>query len=50
MTAVLAEVLAAEPGEEVEGIGLLIPADYDIIWSLVVAVIIGIAFYRLVLP
>lgn len=50
MTAVLAEVLAAEPGEEVQGINLLIPADYDIIWSLVVAVIIGIAFYRLVLP
>ncbi|NCT90693.1 F0F1 ATP synthase subunit B [Cellulomonas sp. APG4] len=50
MTAVLAEVLAAEPGEEVQGLNLLIPADYDIIWSLVVAVIIGIAFYRLVLP
>lgn len=43
-------VLAAEPGEEVQGINLLIPADYDIIWSLVVAVIIGFAFYRLVLP
>lgn len=43
-------VLAAEPGEEVQGINLLIPADYDIIWSLVVAVVIGVAFYRLVLP
>lgn len=43
-------VLAAEPGEEVQGINLLIPADYDIIWSLVVAVIIGVAFYRMVLP
>lgn len=43
-------VLAAEPGEEVEGINLLIPADYDIIWSLVVAAIIAFAFYRLVLP
>nr|WP_202627680.1 F0F1 ATP synthase subunit B [Cellulomonas sp. APG4] len=42
--------MAAEPGEEVQGLNLLIPADYDIIWSLVVAVIIGIAFYRLVLP
>lgn len=42
--------LAAEPGEEVQGINLLIPADYDIIWSLVVAAIIGFAFYRMVLP
>lgn len=42
---------AAEHGEgEVEGIRLLIPADYDIIWSLVVAVLIGLAFYKLVLP
>ena len=42
---------AAEHGEgEVEGIRLLIPADSDIIWSLVVAVLIGLAFYKLVLP
>lgn len=45
-----AALLAAEPGEEVEGINLLIPADYDIIWSLVAAAIIAFGFYRLVLP
>ncbi|GGC12044.1 F0F1 ATP synthase subunit B [Cellulomonas carbonis] len=45
-----AALVAAEPGEEVEGINLLIPADYDIIWSLVVLLIIAVAFYKLVLP
>ncbi|MBX9243949.1 F0F1 ATP synthase subunit B [Actinotalea ferrariae] len=45
-----AALLAAEPGEEVEGINLLIPADYDIIWSLVAAAIIAFGFYKLVLP
>ncbi|WP_182111651.1 MULTISPECIES: F0F1 ATP synthase subunit B [unclassified Actinotalea] len=52
MKAVLeaATLLAAEPGEEVEGINLLIPADYDIIWSLVATAIIAFGFYKLVLP
>ena len=45
-----AAILAAEPGEEVSGINLLLPADYDILWSAVVTLIIGFAFYRLVLP
>lgn len=46
------EVLAAaEHGEaEVDGIQLLLPATYDIVWSLVVLVIIALAFYRYVLP
>ena len=39
--------MTLEPGEEVQGINLLIPADYDIIWSLVVAAIIGFAFMAL---
>ncbi len=37
-------------GEEVEGIRLLIPAGYDLFWSTVVLVVIGFAFYKLVLP
>lgn len=39
--------LAAEEGEVTNP---LLPADYDIIWSIVVAVIIGVVFYRLVMP
>lgn len=42
-----AVVLAAEPGAEQNP---LLPAPYDIIWSLVVAVVIGVAFYRWVMP
>ncbi len=46
-----ATLFAAEHGEgEVEGINLLIPADYDIIWSLVSAAVIAFGFYKLVLP
>ena len=48
-----AAVLAAvEEGhsEPVEGISLLLPAIYDIVWSLVVLAIIAFAFYRYVLP
>ncbi len=44
-----ASVLAAET-EEVEGIRLLLPAGYDILWSTVVLVVIGLVFYKLVLP
>lgn len=41
---------AAEPTEEVQGIDLLIPAPYDIVWSTVVLVIIAFGFYKIVLP
>lgn len=37
-------------GEEVEGIKLLLPAEYDLIWSSIVLVVIAVAFYRYVLP
>ena len=42
--------LVTAAGEEVEGIRLLIPAGYDLFWSTFVLVVIGFAFYRLVLP
>lgn len=48
--ALAGRVAAAEPGEEVEGISLLLPADYDIVWSLVVTALIAFAFYRMILP
>jgi F-type H+-transporting ATPase subunit b len=44
-----ASILAAET-EEVEGWRLLVPAGYDILWSTVVLVVIGVVFYKLVLP
>lgn len=47
---VVAAVQAAEHAEEVQGINLLIPANYDILWSTVVLVIIAVAFYKMVLP
>ncbi|TQL01262.1 ATP synthase F0 subcomplex B subunit [Cellulomonas sp. SLBN-39] len=43
-----AVVTAAE--EAPEGIALLLPAAYDLVWSTVVLVVIGLAFYRYVLP
>lgn len=49
MPTVHSAVLAAEDSA-VEGIDLLIPAWYDIIWSSVVMVIIAIVFYRYILP
>jgi F-type H+-transporting ATPase subunit b len=52
-TAAAAVVTAAvedDHAEAVEGIDLLIPALYDIVWSLVVLAIIAFAFYRFVLP
>jgi len=45
-----AAVLAAAAGEEIDGIRLLLPAAYDILWSIVVLVIIAVPFYRFVLP
>ena len=41
-------VMAA--GEEVKGIDLFLPAGYDIFWSAVVMVIIGVPFYLWILP
>lgn len=46
--AVAAVVTAAE--EAPEGIALLLPAAYDLVWSTVVLVVLGLAFYRYVLP
>jgi F-type H+-transporting ATPase subunit b len=50
--AVPAAVMAAveEEHTEPEGISLLLPAIYDIVWSLVVLGIVAFAFYRYVLP
>lgn len=45
-----AAILAAAAGEEIEGIQLLLPAAYDIIWSIVVIVIIAVPFYKYALP
>jgi len=45
-----AAVLAAAAGEELEGIQLLLPAAYDIIWSIVVLAIIAVPFYKFALP
>jgi F-type H+-transporting ATPase subunit b len=52
VTAVPAAVLAAVEEEHTEpaGIELLVPAIYDIVWSLVVLALIAFAFYRFVLP
>ncbi|GAA2727203.1 F0F1 ATP synthase subunit B [Cellulomonas aerilata] len=52
-TAVAAALVAAveeDHAEAAEGIDLLIPAIYDIVWSIVVLAIIAFAFYRFVLP
>ncbi|MCC2314408.1 F0F1 ATP synthase subunit B [Cellulomonas xiejunii] len=47
--AVSAAVVTAA-GEEVEGIQLLLPAEYDLLWSTIVLVVIAVAFYKYVLP
>jgi F-type H+-transporting ATPase subunit b len=49
-TAVTAALVAAVEEESVKGIRLLIPAIYDIAWSLIVLALIAFAFYRFVLP
>ena len=49
-TAHSAVVLAAAAGEELQGIDLLLPAVYDLVWSTVVLVIIAVPFYKFVLP
>jgi len=45
----VAALVVAE-GEEAGSINPLLPTDYDLLWSTVVAVAIGLAFYRYVLP
>ena len=50
MTPLQTALVAAEPGEEVNGLALFVPADYDIIWSLVSLAIIAFVFYKKVLP
>ena len=42
--------VAAETGEEHEGIELFLPAGYDLLWSTVILVVIAIAVYKAVLP
>jgi len=51
--AVPAAVRAAveeDHSEPVDGISLLLPAMYDLVWSLVVLAIIALVFYKFVLP
>jgi F-type H+-transporting ATPase subunit b len=48
--AVLVAAVEEDHAEPAAGIDLLIPAIYDIVWSLVVLAIIAFAFYRFVLP
>lgn len=49
-TAAYAAVVTAAEGEAPAGIQLLLPAGYDIFWSIVVLVGIAVPFYRYVLP
>ncbi|WP_454044531.1 F0F1 ATP synthase subunit B [Cellulosimicrobium sp. Marseille-Q8652] len=42
--------VAAETGEEPQGIDLFLPAPYDILWSSVVLLVIAVVFYKAVLP
>ncbi|QCB94288.1 F0F1 ATP synthase subunit B [Cellulomonas shaoxiangyii] len=49
-TAAFAAVVTAAEGEAPAGIQLLLPAGYDIFWSIVVLVGIAVPFYRYVLP
>jgi len=43
-------LLAAEEGGAPSGIGVFIPADYDIIWSAVVTLVIGFFFFKYLMP
>lgn len=49
-TAALNAAVLAAAETELQGIQLLLPAAYDIIWSIVVLVIIAVPFYRYALP
>ncbi|WP_435739071.1 F0F1 ATP synthase subunit B [Cellulosimicrobium sp. PMB13] len=42
--------VAAETGEEPQGIDLFLPAPYDILWSSVVLLVIAVVFYKAILP
>lgn len=48
--AAISAAVVTAAGEEVEGIRLLLPAGYDILWSSIVLVVIAVAFYKFVLP
>lgn len=43
-------LLAAEEGGAPSGIGVFIPADYDIIWSAFVTLVIGFFFFKYLMP
>lgn len=43
-------LLAAEEGSEVSGADLILPAPYDLLWSLVIFTIIVVVFVRVILP
>ena len=43
-------LLAASGEGEIDGLRLFLPADYDIIWSAITMLFIGVAFYKLILP
>ncbi|MBO3086364.1 F0F1 ATP synthase subunit B [Cellulomonas fengjieae] len=45
-----AAIVAAEETEAIDGISLLLPAAYDLVWSVVVLLIIAVPFYLYVLP
>ncbi len=45
-----APVVVAAEETEVSGLALFLPADYDLLWSTVLTVVIAFAFYRYVLP
>jgi F-type H+-transporting ATPase subunit b len=47
---VLSSAVVRAEGEDVNGIQLFLPADYDVLWSAVVLVIIAVVFYKFVLP
>ena len=48
--AVVRAAVEEDHSEPVEGINLLIPAVYDLVWSAIVLAIIAFAFYKFVLP
>jgi F-type H+-transporting ATPase subunit b len=45
-----APVVVAAEESEVSGLSLFLPADYDIVWSTVITLVIAFVFYRYVLP
>ena len=48
--AIAAAVVTAAEETEVDGVRLLLPAGYDLLWSTVVLLIIAIPFYKFALP